>query len=334
MPASSSPADTRAGCGAGQRRSLCTARRGIQCQGTGGAAFRPLPVAGTDQTIPATRSCAPATCPNSLVPTSKRYLARARHRVHSKATLSHSDFAMVDFVGLTQGGARLKRDGCDVNIDLGCIDPSRVVRAMSPPRIPRLYELTDGVLMQTDRPLDGFGFLSGVFILCMSVLMIQIIETRILSVVSLYYMAFFSISMAMLGLTGGAPIVYFKMNNVNPRNACAFLSRISAAFALCIAVCFLLQLASPLPTVKWATFVVIWLKAILLLATPFVLGGIAVSVALTRSSFAVGIQRPRSGHRRRQRTSRARPGERCSCFPRRAAHGIRLSDRHAAGQCD
>jgi hypothetical protein len=123
----------------------------------------------------------------------------------------------------------------------------------------------------------------------MSVLMIQIIETRILSVVSLYYMAFFSISMAMLGLTGGALIVYFKMNNVKPRNACAFLSRISTAFALCIAACFLLQLASPLPTVKWATFVVIWLKAILLLATPLVLGGIAVSLALTRSSFAVGI---------------------------------------------
>ena len=46
--------------------------------------------------------------------------------------------------------------------------------------------------------------MSGVFLLCMSVLMIQIVQTRILSVVSLYYMAFFSISMAMLGLTGGA----------------------------------------------------------------------------------------------------------------------------------
>jgi hypothetical protein len=132
-------------------------------------------------------------------------------------------------------------------------------------------------------------FLSGVFILCMSILMIQIIQTRILSVVSLYYMAFFSISMAMLGLTGGALIVYFKLGKANPRNISAFLSRISTAFALCIAACFVLQLASPLPTVKWATFGVIWLKAILLLATPFVLGGIGVFLALTRSSFAVGI---------------------------------------------
>src|SRR4029077_15115195 len=86
-------------------------------------------------------------------------------------------------------------------------------------------------------------FLSGVFILCMSVLMIQIIQTRILSVVSLYYMAFFSISMAMLGLTGGALIVYFKLGKANPRNNSAFLSRISTGFALCIAACFVLQLA-------------------------------------------------------------------------------------------
>lgn len=50
---------------------------------------------------------------------------------------------------------------------------------------------------------NKLAFFSGVFLLCMSVLMIQIIQTRILSVVSLYYMAFFSISMAMLGLTTG-----------------------------------------------------------------------------------------------------------------------------------
>ena len=62
---------------------------------------------------------------------------------------------------------------------------------------------------------DAFAFLAGVFLLCMSVLMIQIIQTRILSVVSLYYMAFFSISMAMLGLTGGALIVYYKLDHVN-----------------------------------------------------------------------------------------------------------------------
>src|SRR5262249_51982100 len=122
-------------------------------------------------------------------------------------------------------------------------------------------------------------FLIGVFLLCASVLMIQIIQTRILSVVSLYYYAFFSISMAMLGLTAGALIVYFKLDSVNTRNLYSYLSRISTAFGLAIAACFILQLASPLPSVRWATFGVIWLKAIMLLATPLVLGGIVVSLA-------------------------------------------------------
>lgn len=136
---------------------------------------------------------------------------------------------------------------------------------------------------------DAFAFLSGVFLLCMSVLMIQIIQTRILSVMSLYYMAFFSISMAMLGLTGGALIVYYKLDNVNPGNVNAFLSRISTAFALCIAACFALELASPLPSLEWATYIVVWLKAIALLAAPFTIGGIAVSLVLTRSGFPIGI---------------------------------------------
>lgn len=136
---------------------------------------------------------------------------------------------------------------------------------------------------------DAFAFLAGVFLLCMSVLMIQIIQTRILSVVSLYYMAFFSISMAMLGLTGGALIVYYKLDHVTPANVNAFLSRTSTAFALCIAACFILELASPLPSLEWATYVVLWFKAIVLLAAPFTVGGIAVSLALTRGGLPIGI---------------------------------------------
>jgi hypothetical protein len=80
--------------------------------------------------------------------------------------------------------------------------------------------------------------------------------------------AFFSISMAMLGLTAGALIVYFKMDHVQSSSVCAYLSRISAAFAICIAGCLLLQLSTPLFNVKWATVVIVWLNAILLLATP------------------------------------------------------------------
>jgi len=55
----------------------------------------------------------------------------------------------------------------------------------------------------------------------MSLLIIQVVQTRVLSVVSLYYMAFFSISMGMLGMTAGALIAYFKLGAVDPGNVCA-----------------------------------------------------------------------------------------------------------------
>ncbi|MGO9469307.1 MAG: hypothetical protein ACLQVF_34720, partial [Isosphaeraceae bacterium] len=133
------------------------------------------------------------------------------------------------------------------------------------------------------------GFFIGLFLICMSTLMLQIIETRVLSVVSMYYLAFLSISMAMLGMTAGAIFVYFKLNKINPTNVASYLSLVSTAYALAILVCFLLQLASPLPFVRVSTLLVIWLKVVILLAAPFAVAGVAVSLALTRSPFSVGI---------------------------------------------
>jgi hypothetical protein len=132
-------------------------------------------------------------------------------------------------------------------------------------------------------------FFVGLFLLCMSMLMLQIIQTRILSVVSMYYLAFLSISMAMLGMTTGALLVHFKLSKITPANVASYLSRVATAFALAIFLCFLRQLASPLPIVKVGTLLVISLKVLVLLAAPFAVAGVAVSLALTRSPFPIGI---------------------------------------------
>ena len=124
-------------------------------------------------------------------------------------------------------------------------------------------------------------FFSGLFLLCASVLLLQIIETRLLSVFSMYYLAFLSISMAMLGMTVGALLVYFHLGEITSENVSEYLSRVSTAFALAILVSFLLQLAAPLPfPVKSVTIVLVWLRLIILLAAPFAVAGVAVSLAL------------------------------------------------------
>jgi hypothetical protein len=47
--------------------------------------------------------------------------------------------------------------------------------------------------------------------------MLQITETRILSVVSYYYLAFLTISMAMFGMTVGSLIVYFRQDDFDAK---------------------------------------------------------------------------------------------------------------------
>ena len=53
-------------------------------------------------------------------------------------------------------------------------------------------------------------FYTGVFLISCSTLMLEIIQTRILSVVVWYHLAFFVISLAMFGLTAGAVWVYLN----------------------------------------------------------------------------------------------------------------------------
>jgi hypothetical protein len=132
-------------------------------------------------------------------------------------------------------------------------------------------------------------FLAGLFLICMSTLMLQVIQTRILSVVSMYYLVFLSISMAMLGMTAGALFVYFRLREITPATVTSYLSQVSTVFALTILLCFVLQLASPMAIIRVATTLVMWSKVLVLLAAPFAVAGVAVSLALTRSPFPIGI---------------------------------------------
>jgi spermidine synthase len=117
----------------------------------------------------------------------------------------------------------------------------------------------------------------------------QIIQTRILSVVAYYYLAFLTISMAMFGLTVGALIVYYGGPRFTHKSLPEDLRRACVYYALSTAICLALQLASVAVTVPTVTGVIIWLKIVLLLGAPFVFAGVAISLALTRSHRPIGI---------------------------------------------
>jgi hypothetical protein len=128
-------------------------------------------------------------------------------------------------------------------------------------------------------------FYSGLFLLCMSTLLLQIVQTRILSVIAWYHLAFFSISMAMFGMTAGALWVYLRRDDGTPLGTT--LAKAAAAYAVTIVICAGFEMASVVDTFMWATVFFVWANMILLLAPPFFLAGIVVSLALTRSPFPI-----------------------------------------------
>jgi len=146
--------------------------------------------------------------------------------------------------------------------------------------------------MTASEPASSRWFFLGVFLTCMCGLMLQIMETRILSVIGYYHLAFFAIGVAMLGMTAGALAVFYRAEpEYTPERLYGLMSTIMAAFAWSVLLSLLLLLnvsigASFQPTL---TFVMGWAVALLVLLPPYFLLGAAVSLALTRSSQRVSL---------------------------------------------
>jgi spermidine synthase len=122
--------------------------------------------------------------------------------------------------------------------------------------------------------------------------MLQIVETRIISVILYYHLAFFAISMAMLGMTAGSLLVYFRTDWFPRERLFENLVWIGAAFSIAV-VLSTLSLITTIATSGIANTLlmtaVVWLKLILILLPPYVLAGMAISLALTRSPYPVGV---------------------------------------------
>jgi hypothetical protein len=130
-------------------------------------------------------------------------------------------------------------------------------------------------------------FYAGVFQVCASVTALQIVETRLLSVVSYYYLAFLSISMAMFGMTAGAVWVY-RTKGLSRDTLPGDLAVYASRYCLAVGACLLVQMSIPLATVASAMTFWLWLELALVLAVPFFFAGVVVTLALTRSQFPVG----------------------------------------------
>jgi spermidine synthase len=142
--------------------------------------------------------------------------------------------------------------------------------------------------MTSNSGLRKTPFLSGVFLITFSSLLFQILQTRIMSVVQWYSMAFLAISVAMLGMTVGAVWVYLRRERFQSAQLAITLSHFALLTAIAMPASMILQFCLiTSPTISLTT-VVSWAMLLTFMVVPYIFAGVVVSLALTRSPFPTG----------------------------------------------
>src|SRR5262245_21893884 len=131
----------------------------------------------------------------------------------------------------------------------------------------------------------------GLFLLTLSTLLLETLDARLLSVLTWYHLSFFAVSLAMLGMAGGAVYVFLHPERFSPERAPASLARVTFFFACTIPISHVMSLATPfLPLIDISTMEIASIFAsTLILAVPFALSGVAVTAALTRCGGRIGL---------------------------------------------
>jgi hypothetical protein len=132
---------------------------------------------------------------------------------------------------------------------------------------------------------------AGLFLVTLATLMLEVLDTRLLSVVTWYHLSFLAVSVAMLGMAGGAVLVFVGGDLFAPERVPRLLPGATLALALAIPISHVANLAMPMPGVRgFSPSEIAGLGvATLVLAIPFVISGVVVTLALTRTGMSVGV---------------------------------------------
>jgi len=132
---------------------------------------------------------------------------------------------------------------------------------------------------------------AGLFLTTFATLLIEILSSRLLSVLTWYHLSFFAVSLAMLGMAAGAVAVFLGGDRFSGARAPATLASAALLFAIAIPISHVASLYIPLPSIGSAGVPVAvgWMAAsTLALTVPFFLSGVVVTIALTRVGGSIG----------------------------------------------
>ena len=143
------------------------------------------------------------------------------------------------------------------------------------------------------RPGDPrpFWLIAGLFFITLATLMLEVLDTRLLSVLTWYHLSFLAVSVAMLGMAAGAVLVFVGGDLFSPARAVRILPAAGLAMAVTLPVAHVANLVIPFPAVRGGSPSELAALAIstLVLTIPFVISGVVVTLALTRTRAPIGI---------------------------------------------
>jgi len=129
----------------------------------------------------------------------------------------------------------------------------------------------------------------GVFLVAMATLMLEVLLTRITSVSAWYHLAFFVISLGMLGMTAGAVTVFVAPRLFERAVVPARLAQSALGFAVAAPLSVAFALSVPLSSVSDVMSFVALLGTGAILALPFILAGVTLALALTRAGLRANV---------------------------------------------
>ena len=121
--------------------------------------------------------------------------------------------------------------------------------------------------------------------------MLEVLDTRLLSVLTWYHLSFLAVSVAMLGMASGAVLVFVGGDLFAPEFARRALPAATLALAVVLPVSHVANLVIPFPSVRGGSAAELAALSIatLVLTIPFVLSGVVVTLALTRMRAPIGL---------------------------------------------
>ncbi|MBK6896853.1 MAG: hypothetical protein IPH06_09700 [Alphaproteobacteria bacterium] len=134
----------------------------------------------------------------------------------------------------------------------------------------------------------SFSFYAGVFLISGMVMALQIMQSRIFSVVAWYHLSFVVISIAMFGLTLGALKIYRGDEQYYRDNFTLVARRHSIAFAFFIVIGLLAQIYIPIVSEKISRTLMNLPVVAVMISAAYYHAGIVITTCLTRSPYPIG----------------------------------------------